>query len=202
MLEGMAAWKGYTRMAASPLAKDVFGIQFRYAESISAKQDLALVKQTQKRFEESRKYDKKNAPLAGRPEKDVTSKWRDQLDDALYTGNVAEAKQIIRDAKRGMSGERWSKVEAGSLKKHILAKEPITAAGGGEPATRDFLKWIRNPANVSPQDQAAIQRIHKTYRKTASRIGMGAETWNKPVSPADWIEYRQRLKLKAQETTY
>ena len=116
MLEGMAAWKGYTRMAASPLAKDVFGIQFRYAESISAKQDLALVKQTQKRFEESRKYDKKNAPLAGRPEKDVTSKWRDQLDDALYTGNVAEAKQIIRDAKRGMSGERWSKVEAGSLR--------------------------------------------------------------------------------------
>ena len=172
----------------------MFGFQNRYSDIIAARQDLASVKGMQRRFAKDVGYPVKR-PISERPEKKPISVWRDPLNDALTIGDVDGARQIIKDARKGMSAARW-KLEAEDLKKHIRAKQPIQALGGSAAGRSEFNRWAKD--NLSDYERETVRRLETTYRRTAMRLGLDLEL--KPAELEDVLKLRQRIKLKQEST--
>ena len=185
--------QAYAQTGIERKINDVFGTQFRYAEKIANRQDLAELKGIQRRYQDDKGI-KRKKPSGERPEKTEKSIWRDPLDDALRVGDVTTARQIIRSVKAGMRRQRWEEIELPSLKSHITSSQPIP----GEANRAEVIKWARQ--NTSPYQQELMRRLDNTYRKSAQRIGLGIEF--KAPSLEDRMKHRQQIKLKQEQVEY
>jgi hypothetical protein len=174
---------------------DVFGKDYWYSKILNERQDLSRVKAIQKRWQADKGIpDKPEMMGMTRMEKTEESVWREPLHDAISTGDVAKAREIIQDVKRGMTPQRWL-IEKDELIQSIKSKQPIQ---GSEVVHYKFSQWARQ--NISPEDQELIRRVDNTYRNTAKHVGLGIEF--KPPSLQDRMDFEKKLKTKKQDTSY
>ena len=184
-----------TEQAAKRVISDVFGVQSRYSEAIANRQDLALVKDIQRRYRKDKGV-KEPKSLGYRPEKTEQSRWREPLDEALQVGDIDGAKKLVKDAQASMSPQRWQEVELKNLKSHIKAKQPIPGAAN----RAEVLSWMKDNKNLSPYEKETMRRLDETYRRTAARLPLGIEF--KPPSLDEILKHRQQIALRGEATEY
>ena len=182
---------------AAQRLRDVYGFQNRYAETIANRQDLAWLKSVQRRFADDVGYKLKKPLVTDRPERNTLSVWKEPLDEALMIGDLNTAKQIVRDARKGMSPKRWE-MEVKGLKAHLRARQPIQALTKSEASRTEFIRWAKE--NLSPYEIETLRRLDETYRRSAQRLGIGLEF--KAPELEDVMKFRERIKLRLEPTAY
>ena len=124
------------------------------------------------------------------------SVWKEPLDEALSIGDLETAKQIVKDARRGMSSAKWED-ELKNLKQHIKSKQPIKGLTGSAVSRSEFMRWAKD--NTTPYER---ERCDDWMKPTAAALRIGLDIEFKTPDLEDVMKFRQDIKLKREPTVY
>ena len=177
---------------AAYLGNDVYPLGFRALQVESMRQDMTWMRAATKRFEDEKKI---GAPPGGPPSagKNPMSPFNMDLNEALMTGDVPEAKRLVTERVR--SAGRDAETVMDSIMDSVRARRPIKAGGStSEAMAQNFMRWADE--NMSAADAAKIRRIDKTYTNTA--IAAGILKPGKEKTDEDLAESLRNLQIRTE----
>lgn len=154
-------------------------------------QDMRWLNAVTRRYAQEVGEEQTNRAIGPKPKGPLTP-FREDLRDALLTGNGAEAKRIVDKQTQGMSGPE-KKAFLDTLKTSVRSSQPIRIGGVAGAARKVlFMEWARR--RLSPEEISRIRKLDEAYMRAAKAANLiPAVSKAKPIN-LDEAMREQRMK--------
>lgn len=113
---------------------------------------------------EGRAYGIKRQKGGGSFAGNANTPYLQDINEALVSGNVAEARRIAQALRRDQ-GLTQKQLET-TLRESLGAHRPVPTGTGGQA----FMQWARR--SLTPDELARVRHIERVYETTAQRAGL------------------------------
>jgi hypothetical protein len=165
-----------------PLGKSYYGLRWKAlrafdneAEEIkirNGEKDVKFARNIARRFAEEFGYDVNKVWEGGRSIKTEKGELYKQLAEANLSGNATKAR-LLRDRFIGGKVGNERSIALQGLKSSVRSRQPVLLDGKA-PTTKvknEFMRWARKV--LDPAEYERIMDVHKLYKQTATRAGLG-----------------------------
>jgi hypothetical protein len=165
----MSLYRAYKRLGLA--AMDEIGVDAREVKRFAALRDLREVREYGRRYTEEMEIEGRRRAPSGPPIRTPMTPVNKTIADALMQGDSMKARQLLREATKGVRGKERQKVLQ-SVRASVRNRQPIQVGGNApnQKERREFLRWAKK--NLPAEAYQKIRTMDRKYRRAASRIGM------------------------------
>jgi len=167
----MSFYRANKRIALAGMSE--LGSEAKEVKRFVAQRDLREIRRYGLRYAQDMDIEgKRQRSFSGPPVRTEMTPTNKAIVDALYQGDSATARVLIRQALKGKNFKEKQKINQ-SIRASVRNRQPIQI-GGSSPNNQErvaFLRWAKK--NLSAEEYQKIATMDKRYRRAAARVNMG-----------------------------
>jgi mRNA-degrading endonuclease RelE of RelBE toxin-antitoxin system len=167
----MSFYRANKRIALAGMSE--LGVESKEVDRFVAQRDVREIRRYGLRYAQDMELEgTRQRSFSGPPVRTEMTPTNKAIVDALYQGDSARARVLMRNALKGKPYSERQKINQ-SIRASIRIRQPVQI-GGTAPNNQermDFLRWARK--NLSAEEYQKINTMDRSYRRAAARIGMG-----------------------------
>jgi hypothetical protein len=167
----MSFYRANKRIALAGMSE--LGSEAKEVKRFVAQRDIREIRRYGLRYAQDMEIEgKRQRTSSGPPVRTKMTPTNKAIVDALYQGDSATARVLIRQALKGKNFKEKQKINQ-SIRASIRNRQPIQI-GGSAPNNQErmeFLRWAKR--NLSAEEYQKISTMDRRYRRAAGRINMG-----------------------------
>ena len=151
-------------------ARRALGIEDYEMRVQDGRKDVRLLRTAAKKFARANGYEEELVWTGGRAVQTEKRELYWQLNEALLAGDKVMARRV-RDRLVGDKKGKDRKLTLTGIKASVRSRQPILLEGKQptDKVQREFLRWVKKEL---PEYEERINRIHKSYWRTAQQAGV------------------------------
>jgi hypothetical protein len=151
-------------------ARRALGIEDYEMRVQDGRKDVRLLRTAAKKFARANGYEEELVWTGGRSVQTEKRELYWQLNEALLAGDKVMARRV-RDRLVGDKKGKVRKLTLTGIKASVRSRQPILLEGKQptDKVQREFLRWVKKEL---PEYEERINRIHKSYWRTAQQAGV------------------------------
>jgi hypothetical protein len=165
----LSFYRAYKRIGLGAL--DSIGADFKEVKRFASRKEMREIREISRRYSDEMELEYKRRVAPGAVVRTPMSPVNRAVVDALYAGDGARARAIIREAQKGLPRKERERVLR-SVQAAARNGQPIQIAGvsPSKEIRRDFDRWARQ--NLPAEKVQLIKRVDRNYRRAARTAGI------------------------------
>jgi hypothetical protein len=165
----LSFYRAFKRIGLAGL--DTIGVDAKEVKRFASRKEVREIREISRRYSDEMELEYKRRVAPGAVVRTPMSPVNREVVDALYAGDGARARAIIREAQKGLPRKERERVLR-SVQSSVRNAQPIQIAGvsPSKEIRRDFDRWAKE--NLPAEKVQLIKRVDRNYRRAARMAGL------------------------------
>jgi hypothetical protein len=165
----LSFYRAYKRIGLAALEE--MGSDAKAVKAFATRKEVREIRELSRRYSDEMELEYKRRTAPGSIVRTPMTPINRKVIDALYAGDGLLARQIIREAQKGLPRKEREKIIR-SIQSAARNAQPIQIAGvsPSREIRRDFDRWARK--NLPKEKVQLINRVDKNYKRAARLAGL------------------------------
>jgi hypothetical protein len=165
----LSFYRAFKRIGLAGL--DTIGVDAKEVKRFASRKEVREIREISRRYSDEMELEYKRRVAPGAVVRTPMSPVNREVVDALYAGDGARARAIIREAQKGLPRKERERVLR-SVQSSVRNAQPIQIAGvsPSKEIRRDFDRWAKE--NLPAEKVQLIKRVDRNYKRAARMAGL------------------------------
>jgi len=165
----LSFYRAFKRIGLAGL--DTIGVDAKEVKRFASRKEVREIREISRRYSDEMELEYKRRTAPGAIVRTPMTPVNRQIIDALYAGDGARARAIIREAQKGLPRKERERILR-SVQASARNGQPIQIAGvsPSKEIRRDFDRWAKQ--NLPAEKVQLIKRVDRNYRRAARMAGI------------------------------
>jgi hypothetical protein len=165
----LSFYRAFKRIGLAGL--DTIGVDAKEVKRFASRKEVREIREISRRYSDEMELEYKRRTAPGAIVRTPMTPVNRQIIDALYAGDGARARAIIREAQKGLPRKERERILR-SVQASARNGQPIQIAGvsPSKEIRRDFDRWAKE--NLPAEKVQLIKRVDRNYRRAARMAGI------------------------------